>query len=525
MSAFRPRALVSRAQARALDRALIDGGVPGILLMENAGRAATDLLIREFPGQLDRIFVFGGLGQNGGDAWVLARHLAARGLAPRVFVIGDAQRISGDARIALEALRAIGVIPEPITNDAELESLERRHAEATLLVDGLFGTGLDRPLEGIARAAVRALDAWSVPRLALDLPSGLSCDTGQPLGAALRADVTVTFHADKRGLNVSRALDLVGRVVVVDIGVAPPPPIDAFLVGAGELARTARARSLGAHKGLAGHVLVVAGAEGRTGAAILAGLGAMRAGAGLVTLAARGRAHAALDAKVVELMTRRLPDGVEASVADALGAARAAQSLVVGPGIGLDDETRAFARRLAVSLAPPTVLDADALRAIGADLGLLREAAGPRVLTPHPGEAASLLGVSVREVEADRFGAADALARRSGQIVVLKGARSIVAATLGGETRFAVCDRGTPALAVAGTGDVLAGAIGGLLAQEAPTCLEDAFTASWRAVVAHALAAEEASAGRDRGLVAREVADALPRALAEATPRPRALTR
>jgi NAD(P)H-hydrate epimerase len=265
-------------------------------------------------------------------------------------------------------------------------------------------------------------------------------------------------------------------------------------------------------------VLVIAGSPGRTGAALLCGLGAIRAGAGLVTLAARGAARAALDAKVVELMTREVPEALEAGVGAVLSDASRAAGAVLGPGLGLDDGARAFVRRLVIELPIPTVLDADALRALDeSTLASLSKALAPRVLTPHPAEAAALLGVSTEDVQADRFAAAERLASVTRQIVVLKGARTLVAM----QGQVVVCDRGTPALGVAGTGDVLAGVIGALLADTRATDAVAAYLAAWRGVVAHALAGERAAQGRDRGLFASEVAESVSFVLAAALTQPR----
>lgn len=497
------RPLCTRDEARQLDADLVASGVPGSILMENAGRSATDAIFATFSECLERTVVIGGTGQNGGDAWVVARQLRARGVRPEVVLVGDPARVRGDAAGALKAARAVGIEPHILATEAELDLLRARIDRATLLVDGLFGTGLDRPLEGLNARVVELINEAPCPKVALDLPSGVCADTGRILGTAPRVDMTVTFHAMKWGLVQHPGASLAGRIVVADIGVPPPRTRDR-LVGASELEATISARAVDAHKGVAGRVLVVAGSPGKTGAGLLAGLGALRAGAGLVTLAPRGAARALLDAKVVELMTCDVPDDPEAAVARVLHEARDAGAIVLGPGLGLDHEARTLAVQLARELTAPTVLDADALRALADEggLGLLADAPSARVLTPHPGEAAALLGASVDEVQADRRRAAVELARRSRQTVVLKGAGTVVT---DGEACF-VCDRGTPALAVGGTGDVLAGAIAARLADRTRS---DIVAAAWQAVVAHALAGESAARGRDRGLLAREVADAL----------------
>ncbi len=500
------KALLDRAGARAFDRRIMDAGVPGLILMENAGRGAADLLINRFADRLERAVVVGGTGQNGGDAWVIARRLKTRGYEPNVFLAGSRAAVAGDGAANLRALSAVDVDVTEI-GETNLGSLEQALADATIIVDGLFGTGLDRIVEGWRASLIERLNAASAPIFAIDLPSGIDADTGAVLGVAIEAELTATFAAHKRGLWQMPGRARAGEIVCLDIGVPAPNAKDAWL----ELADAARwlvRRPLHAHKGSAGHVLVVAGSPGRTGAALLSGHGALRGGAGLVTIAARGTACDALDQKVVELMTMALPEDAKGAREAALEAARTKSAAVVGPGLGLNDDAKALALALAKELPIPSVLDADALTAL-AESGIeqLRDAAAPRVLTPHPGEAARLLACSAADVEKDRYAAARRIAERTDHVVVLKGAGTVIADPSG---RLAVCPLGTPALGVAGTGDVLSGALAASLA----SC-ENTFDAACAMVLLHARAGELA-ARSDRGLLAREVADHLPRALEEA---------
>lgn len=500
------RPLFTRDEARAFDDAAIAAGVPGIVLMENAARGATEVLASRFADRLERVLLVGGVGLNGGDAWALGRQLLARGLRPTAIVVGDRSAVGGDARTNLDALERLGVEITNVGSEAAAAAIvPGRLATATAIVDGLFGTGLSRPVAGVAAVVVDALAARRVPLLALDLPSGIDADTGEMLGCAIRADVTVTFGAHKRGLLQGEGLERAGEVVLVHIGVPAPGASACVLLEPSDLAAWIPRRARSAHKGTAGHVLVLAGSAGKTGAALLVGHAAMRAGAGLVTLAARGAARAALDQKVVELMTAEIPDALEAGALAVARESEGKRALVVGPGLGLDATSRGLALRVAVDSALPTVLDADALTAIGSDLGLLEQARAPRVLTPHPGEAARLLGCSVADVQRDRHAAAERIAARSGAVVVLKGARTVIA----GPGRSAVSGRGTPALGAAGTGDVLAGTIAALLGGTT-----HAFEAAAAGVLLHALAGERAAIA-DRGVLAHEVADAIPQVLAE----------
>ena len=503
------KALLTRDASRSFDRRIIDAGVPGLLLMENAGRGAADLLLSRMSDRLERVLVVGGTGQNGGDAWVIARRLVTRGHAPRVVLAGRRADVKGDALQNLHALDALAI---PVTEIGDASELAEVLAGVTLIVDGLFGTGLDRPIEGWRAGLVDALNACEAPIFAIDLPSGIDADTGAILGVAIAAELTATFAGHKRGHWQMPGRALRGEVVCLDIGV--PGPREDGLLELADAAGWLPQRALHSHKGVAGHVVVFAGAPGRIGAARLCGHGALRGGAGLVTLAARGEAARALDQGVHELMTFELPDaetseGVPAggALAAALGFALGKQAAVVGPGLGLDPGGRALSLGLAAKLPIPAVLDADALSAL-ADAGLesLKDAMGPRVLTPHPGEAGRLLGLTSEQVQADRYRAARRLAERSGHVVVLKGAGTIVADPDG---RLAVCPLGTPALGVAGTGDVLAGMLAAVLAAAEP------FEAACASVLLHARAGELAACS-DRGLLAREVADRAPAALEEA---------
>jgi NAD(P)H-hydrate epimerase len=500
--------LLGRAAVRALDRDAAERlGLPTLVLMENAGRGAYEVIARRFPQALERVAIIAGPGQNGGDGFVIARHLLQAGCAPRVLVIGSAASLRGDAATNYAVLLELGASCTELRDAAHAAPvLEAACADATLLVDALFGTGLDRPLVEPHATVVQRMNDSGVPIVALDLPSGIDADSGAVLGSAVRAQVTVTFAAHKRGLHQHPGATHAGALECVPIGVPIPTAFvaaAAAVIEASDVRGWIPQRAADAHKGSSGHVLLVAGGPGRTGAAVLAGLGALRAGAGLATIATHEAARSALDGKVLELMTEALPTAHDAACAALAQLAKDKKAAVLGPGFGTSQSASAFLRSLALELPLPCVLDADALTAFGTDFDALRAAHGPRVLTPHPGEAARLLDASISAVQADRFAAAEALARRSGATVVLKGSRSIVAAP-GRPPR--VCATGTPAMAVAGTGDVLAGALGALLAQL------PAFEAACAAVHLHGLAGELASTG-DRGLFASELAAALPRAL------------
>lgn len=496
-------AVLTRAQVRAVDAALIGAGVAGVLLMENAGRGAFEEVLRVMPAPR-RAVVLAGPGNNGGDALVVARHLRlARPELPMVVVtLGDPSRFQGDAAVMRDALTAVGVHPEPV-DGLDLGAL---FDDLDLVVDGLFGTGLTRPLDGAARALVHAVNARRIPAVvALDLPSGLDADTGAALGEpddVLRATLTCTFAALKPGLLTGLGRAVCGELRVITLGA--PLPWSRFAVSTWRSAhRAAAPRAVSAHKGDAGHVLVIGGAAGKVGAALLAARGAHRAGAGLVTLATPSAS--AVDSRVLESMSAALP----LNPADLEGALRAllprARSVVLGPGLGLDAWAAELVRGVLSAVRVPCVIDADALSL--AAPWLATPAVAPRVLTPHPLELARLLGVEgprpAAAINADRFGAARRAASRFDATVLLKGAGTVVATPDG---RAWVLPYAEPTLGVAGSGDVLAGAVGARLAE-----VGDPVVATLQAAHAHGLAGASlrAQRGAVRGALASEIADAL----------------
>ena len=494
--------LFTREESRDVDRAAMDElGIVSLVLMENAGRGGTVAICEVFGDCLGRVVLVGGPGQNGGDAWVIARRLTLLGHRPLAVLVGDASRLRGDAQANWVLLSKLGVETLEVSPE-HAASIGEHLKDATLVVDGLFGTGLDRAITGGYADTIAAMDRAAAPLVALDLPSGLDADTGAIFGIAPHAALTVTFAGHKRGLHQFPGVEHAGEVRVADIGIPSRSSPAASLWTRDDLGALIAPRAGDAHKGTNGHLLVIGGAPGKTGAAVLAGRAAFRAGAGLVTIGARADARAALEEKVIELMTTALPD--EADQAAVLALCEGKRAVVLGPGMGLDELGGTWARAVALHAPVPTVIDADGLTHIAENgLSSLRGAAAPRILTPHPGEAARLLGASTADVQANRYAAAEALAKKSGQVVILKGARSVIA----GADELRVCAEGTPALGVAGTGDVLSGVVGALGMTLAPT------DAAIAAALLHALAGVEASVG-DRGLIASEVADAVPVVLA-----------
>lgn len=497
--------------ARAFDRYVSDQcGVPSLLLMENAGRGAA-LSIHERLGPGSRVLCVCGVGNNGGDGLVVARQLACRGHSVRVLLVGLVEQLAPDARVNFEAWQGVGGEVRLLATGADAsDALEPLWHDLDAVVDGLFGTGLSRDLSGRFRALIDSLNAAGLRVFALDLPSGMNADTGAVMGAAVRASVTLTFGHPKPGLLTSVATDFTGELVLCDLGVprelGPAREPRARWIEQEDVRGWLVPRSRSTHKGRSGRVLIVAGSAGKTGAALLASGAALRGGAGLVTICTFAEVAKSLDQRVVEVMTRCIdPDRIAASLDDAL---EGVDVVVVGPGLGLSEAARDVVDHLVWAASCPKVLDADALTHLSRRGHDLVSAAGPCLLTPHPGELARLLGVTAAEVEADRFGALERACELTRQTVLLKGPHTLI-----GEpgTPPWVTSAGHPVLASGGSGDVLAGMCGAL-AVDMPL-----LRAGAAASFLHGQAAQlwvRAHAGADRGLLARELSDFLPEARA-----------
>jgi ADP-dependent NAD(P)H-hydrate dehydratase / NAD(P)H-hydrate epimerase len=506
--------VLSREQIRELDRLAIEEcNVPSLVLMENAGRGAAERIEAELlkqgdPGRSCDVVVVCGPGNNGGDGFVVARRLRIAGWPVLVFLAAPALKLKGDARANHDAWVGLGGGVSELIGPTALLEFERALDSASLVVDALLGTGLDRAVTGELRLLIERINGAPGRRVALDIPSGLDANTGAVLGASVAADVTVSFAYPKLGLLTTTGAEHTGRLHVVDIGI--PPELHARTGHSAELIETADvallSRSLAAHKGSAGRVVIVAGSPGKTGAALLVARGALRAGAGLVTIATGPEAADALDRRVLEEMTARLdPDRLEQSLAQTLDGAGA---VAVGPGIGLDPSARRIVDQVVLGWDGPKVVDADALTHFAGRAAELKHAKGALLLTPHPGEMARLLATTIAEVEKDRFAAVRRAVELTGAVVLLKGPRTLIGAP---DLVTRVNASGTPALATGGAGDVLSGICAAL------ACSTALPHAASQAAHFHGLAAESwaARTGADRGLLAHEIADELPAVIAE----------
>lgn len=508
--------VLTAAQMREVDRRTIEMGIPGLVLMENAGHRVVEFLAEKFaPLAAQRIAILCGKGNNGGDGLVVARQLFTR-FKPRaldVVLLAEPEELKGDAAENYRMLTVCGCkVWREITPEMRL---------AGVVVDALLGTGIRGPAEGAVLDAIRQINtAFPLGKVvAVDIPSGLPSDSPRPAGEHARADYTVTFTAPKPAHVLPPNCDAVGELRVGVIGSPPElyesdPAVFLSLIEPGQFAHLLAPRARGAHKGSFGHVLVVGGSRGKTGAAAMAGLSALRAGAGLVTVASAESAIPAIAAHAAELMTEPLPEtatggiGLDAFRSGKLEALLARKDVVaLGPGIGTHPDTVAVVRRLAAQFEHPMVIDADGLNALAGQA--FTPAGRLRVLTPHPGEMARLTGRKVAEIEADRVASARGLAAEWQVILVLKGERTLVALPDG---RVWVNPTGTPAMATGGTGDILTGMVAGFLAQFP----EEPANAVAAAVYLHGLAGQlGAEALGEKCLIATDILAWLPEALEE----------
>jgi hydroxyethylthiazole kinase-like uncharacterized protein yjeF len=505
--------LATASEMRELDRQAIEGyGVPGIVLMENAGRGVVSEIIHAWGGVGGRRYVvFCGKGNNGGDGLVIARHLHNKGAKVNVRLFSA--EMKGDARINLDIARKMGIDIKPVSRDLKSETALVKHADA--VIDAVFGTGLASDLGKPYTAVIGMINASAKKVVAVDVPSGVDSDMGRIMGAAVHADLTVTFGLPKRGLYLYPGAQMAGLVRVVDISIpaeaVSKAPIKAGLLTAADVCGLVKPRPPDTHKGDYGHLLILAGSVGKTGAAVLAAKAASRAGAGLVTVGVPESLNDVFEEKLTEEMTVPLPETPGRTLSSKglsgiLELLKGKTALALGPGISTDPDTAKLVAGLLPKVRIPTLVDADGLNILAHDETPLTKARAPIALTPHPGEMGRLLGILAREVQADRPGAATALAKQFGVTVVLKGARTLIASPDGG---FFINPTGNPGMATGGTGDVLTGIIGSLMAQGLGVP-----DAARLGVYVHGLAGDTAATVKGQaGLIAGDLIDAIPEVL------------
>lgn len=470
-----PAALYTAEQTRSLDQCAIqDHGIPGLSLMEKAGKACFDILLEKWP-DCSSIAVCCGSGNNAGDGYVIADLANSKGIKVNIFQLGDFEKLQGDALICAERVQSLPRLNIHSANG--IEQFREGISDFDVVVDALLGTGLKGQVKSEYAKAIETINQSNKKVLSVDVPSGLSADTGIPLGCAVEADVTVTFIGLKQGLLTGQGPSYAGEVFFNDLGVpeaiyqAVPPSV--FREDYSGLSKILKPRKRSSHKGSFGHVLIVGGNYGMAGAVLMAGMSAMRAGAGMVTIATRPEHCAMITSRQPELMVR----GIE-KVKDLQPMLERATTIVLGPGLGGSQKlaekqgeiTQSWSQELFDFLLEqdlPMVIDADGLNLLSRKIP--KQKKDNWILTPHPGEAGRLLSCSTAAVEANRFEAADKIQQIYGGVLVLKGAGSLVSAEFSGQKSCSlscsVISAGNPGMATAGMGDVLSGVIGGLLVQ------------------------------------------------------------
>jgi len=501
-----PRNLYRAADVRQLDRIAIDElGIAGFKLMQTAGATAFNALLEQWP-QVRFLRVYAGSGNNGGDGYILAGLAREFGLSVEVIQVGDSANLRGDAKRAMDWAQQQQVT---ILGLADFQQREELHHAHTVIVDALLGTGLDRDVTGDYRQVIEGINAADYPVLAIDIPSGLNADTGNAMGSTIEADVTVTFIGMKRGLLSGQGRDFAGTIVFNDLDVparvynsdaSPQPTARRIDINTATECLVPRAQS--SHKGNHGHVLIIGGNHGYGGAALLAAEAALRSGAGLVSVLTRSAHRPALLARRPEIMVSGTEDehaGVDALVAKA-------DVIVIGPGLGRNQWSRdllQLALSAQVAANKPLVVDADGLNLLSerVDSGapLRRD---NWILTPHPGEAACLLGRSVADIQQDRFAAVEELTNRWGGCCLLKGSGSLICVGSRDSAKpIYLCTEGNAGMATGGMGDVLSGITAALVAQG--LTLEQSLCC---AVCIHGEAADLAmESGGQRGMVATDL--------------------
>jgi ADP-dependent NAD(P)H-hydrate dehydratase / NAD(P)H-hydrate epimerase len=511
--------LVTAQEMRAFDSTAInDYGIPGIVLMENAGRTTFHILRTQLGGSVQglRAAVVAGPGNNGGDGYVIARYLINHGAEVETILLSPRTKIKGDALINLQVLEKMTSRIMEAVDPGALEKVREALDDKDVIVDAILGTGLNSEVRSPFREAIQLINQAPAVRLAVDIPSGLDSDSGRVMGCAVTADLTATYGFMKLGMALHPGVEYCGRVELVDISIPLPAietnPPSAILYATPRVEHYLGLRSdPQGHKGIFGHLLIVGGSPGKTGAPSMTARAASRVGAGLVTVGIPASLNPILEAKLTEEMTEPLPENLpgflsEQAAERILQLAEGKRCLVLGPGLSTAEGIPELVKELLSAYTGWMVIDADGLNALAPNLKLLKETKAKVVLTPHPGEMSRLSGKTTGEVQDDRVGLARRTASELGVWVVLKGARTITASP---EGKVFVNTSGNPWMASGGQGDVLSGILGGLLVQAIPPEESIPF-----GVYLHGLAADKV-AERFQGapVLAGDVIDELPATL------------
>jgi ADP-dependent NAD(P)H-hydrate dehydratase / NAD(P)H-hydrate epimerase len=513
--------VVTAEQMQHLDQKSIETyGIPGIVLMENAGRGAAEVILKEFPDlQENGAAIVAGKGNNGGDGFVIGRYLLNRGIPARVFLLADPGVLRGDAQTNYQIFLRMNGEVTPVPSYKDFQNVKKSLDKFDLLIDGIFGTGLDAEVRGYYREVIDHLNTMDKPIVAVDIPSGLDANTGKPFGTAVRATQTITFGLPKTGLLIPPGTDYAGDLKVIDIGIPrkliDEEKIQTHLLEEEEIRRRLSVpRRRDTHKGDYGHLLVLAGSVGKTGAAAMTCEAALRMGAGLITLGIPKSLNAIMEVKLTEIMTEPLQETARQTLSlkafrSILHLCENKKTVIIGPGIGTSTETQTLVLKLIRTLDLPMVLDADGLTALATQIKTLPSMKRPLILTPHPGEMARLTGLTPKQVLEDRIDICRNFSYTYQVYLVLKGYRTLIATP---KREVFINPTGNPGMATGGTGDVLTGMIGGLICQGF-----DILPALQMAVYLHGLAGDRTALEKgEKSLVATDLIAKIPFVLREA---------
>ena len=466
--------ILTSKQMQSVDKKAIKKlGIIGPILMENAGIQITNAILNKFPLiQEEKVVIVSGKGNNGGDGFVVARHLFNRGCEPVVLLLASKKSLQGDAALNAGIADKIGIPIKEIVSDRHWGANKRMLTKATVVVDAIFGTGLTSPARGLYAAAIEDINKSKAFKVAVDIPSGLSSDTFAVIGPCVKADLTVSLAAAKIAHVFPPAEDYVGELKIGDISVPPSLLEDEKfrleMVEEEKIRPYFQRRKRASHKGTYGHLLLLSGSVGKTGAAVMAGKAALKMGAGLVTAGVPKSCLPIVARSMMELMTEPLPETEKGTLSgealpEILRLLKDKDALMLGPGLSTHPSTAKLVKSLLPRLKLPVVLDADALNILASQTDLLKSLPEPAVVTPHPGEFARMTGLSTKEVLQRRLELVPRFAKRFGVYVVLKGYRTLTASP---EGMTYINPTGNPGMATAGSGDVLSGMIAAMIIQE-----------------------------------------------------------
>ena len=465
--------LVTASEMQEMDRRTIeDFGIPGMVLMENAGRGAIRFFLEQFPDiEKHQVGVIAGRGNNGGDGYVMARYLKQKGASVKVYLLSTADRVQGDAASNLKFLKSMDIPLIEISSEAPFSKHKSEMARLDVWIDAILGTGLKSDVKGYLKTVIEFINGLNKPVFAVDIPSGLNSDTGQVCGTCIRAKATATFAFAKTGHMIYPGTHYTGSLKVVDIGI-PYPIVEAIRprqeVLTDDLIKSYLPhREPDAHKGTTGHLLVVAGSPGKTGAAAMTSAAALRCGAGLVTLGIAQSLNAILESQILETMTAPLPEtqpGIlgESAFESIHNLMEGKKSVAFGPGLGQAAETKSLVQKIVESSPIPLVIDADGLNNLAGNTRILKGTRAPVILTPHPGEMARLADTTTATIQQDRIACSRDFATTYNAHIVLKGAHTVIAHPDG---QVLINPTGNAGMASGGMGDVLTGIIAGLITQ------------------------------------------------------------